>query len=79
MSAGQGGGLAGKQNPDLRGSCRQMEDAGWLRTLRNRQTLQLAVELTDTGRAVATRLLADEQAVAREQQRRDDVRVQNNL
>ncbi|MEQ5974130.1 hypothetical protein U2J09_22665 [Serratia liquefaciens] len=56
-----------------------MEDAGWLRTLRNRQTLQLAVELTDTGRAVATRLLADEQAVAREQQRRDDVRVQNNL
>ncbi|MEN4051926.1 hypothetical protein P9A10_25230 [Serratia marcescens] len=61
--------------PNLRASCRRMETAGWLRTLRNRQSLQLAVELTDAGRAVATPLLADEQAAAREQQRRNDVRV----
>jgi DNA-binding MarR family transcriptional regulator len=69
------GGDAPVYGNNLRGSCRRMEDAGWLRTLRNRQTLQLAVELTDTGRAMATPLLADEQAVAREQQRLDDVRV----
>ncbi|WP_239686230.1 MULTISPECIES: hypothetical protein [Serratia] len=60
---------------NLRGSCRRMEAAGWLRTLRNRSSLQLAVELTDMGRAVATPLLADEQAAACEQQRLDDVRV----
>ncbi|ENQ5259431.1 hypothetical protein ACEPJE_004796 [Escherichia coli] len=42
--------------PNLRASCRRLEDAGWLRTLRapNRQ---LAVELTDAGRAVAQPLL----------------------
>lgn len=69
------GGDAPVYGNNLRGSCRRMEDVGWLRTLRNRQTLQLAVELTDAGRAVATPLLADEQATAREQQRRADVRV----
>ncbi|WP_413508583.1 hypothetical protein [Serratia proteamaculans] len=69
------GGDAPVYGNNLRGSCRRMEDAGWLRTLRNRQTLQLAVELTDAGRAVAKPLLADELAAAREQQRRDDVRV----
>nr|WP_241391444.1 hypothetical protein [Serratia proteamaculans]ULG18677.1 hypothetical protein Puna18p_00135 [Serratia proteamaculans] len=69
------GGDAPVYGNNLRGSCRRMEAAGWLRTLRNRQTLQLAVELTDAGRAVATPLLAEEQAAMREQQRRDEVRV----
>ncbi|SVF90438.1 Uncharacterised protein [Escherichia coli] len=36
--------------PNLRASCRRLEDAGWLRTLRA-PNLQLAVELTDAGRA----------------------------
>ncbi|HGM4961240.1 TPA: hypothetical protein ACKPZ6_004835 [Serratia liquefaciens] len=69
------GGDAPVYGNNLRGSCRRMEAAGWLRTLRNRSSLQLAVELTDAGRAVATPLLADEQAAAREQQRRNNVRV----
>ncbi|WP_142591759.1 hypothetical protein [Serratia marcescens] len=69
------GGDAPVYGNNLRGSCRRMEIAGWLLTLRNRRSLQLAVELTDAGRAVATPLLADELAAAREQQRRDDVRV----
>ena len=42
--------------PNLRDSCRRLEDAGWLRTLRA-PNLQLAVELTDAGRAVAQPLL----------------------
>ena len=42
--------------PNLRASCRRLEDAGWLRTLRA-LNLQLAVELTDAGRAVAQPLL----------------------
>ncbi|MDB7143883.1 hypothetical protein PM308_24920 [Escherichia coli] len=42
--------------PNLRASCRRLEDAGWLRTLRA-PNLQLAVELTDAGRAVAQLLL----------------------
>ncbi|HGZ1823751.1 TPA: hypothetical protein ACN4PZ_005034 [Escherichia coli O25b:H4-ST131] len=42
--------------PNLRASCRHLEDAGWLRTLRA-PNLQLAVELTDAGRAVAQPLL----------------------
>lgn len=33
---------------NLRASCRRLEDAGWLRTLRA-PNLQLAVELTDAG------------------------------
>ncbi|WP_439412626.1 hypothetical protein [Enterobacter ludwigii] len=69
------GGDAPVYGNNLRGSCRRLEAAGWLRTLRNRQTLQLAVELTDAGRTVATPLLADEQAAVCEQQRRHDVRV----
>ncbi|MDH2272335.1 hypothetical protein [Serratia marcescens] len=69
------GGEAPVYGNNLRGSCRRLEAVGWLRTLRNRQTLQLAVELTDAGRAVATPLLAEEQAAAHEQQRRNDVRV----
>ena len=42
--------------PNLRASCRRMEASGWLRTLRA-PNLQLAVELTDAGRAVAQPLL----------------------
>lgn len=42
--------------PNLRASCRRLEDAGWLRTLRA-PNLQMAVELTDAGRAVAQPLL----------------------
>lgn len=42
--------------PNLRASCRRLEDAGWLRTLRA-PNLQLAVELTDAGRAMAQPLL----------------------
>ena len=42
--------------PNLRASCRRLEDAGWLRTLRA-PNLPLAVELTDAGRAVAQPLL----------------------
>ncbi|HHG0013781.1 TPA: hypothetical protein ACPTNA_004652 [Escherichia coli] len=42
--------------PNLRASCRRLEDAGWLRTLRA-PNQQLAVELTDAGRAVAQPLL----------------------
>ena len=42
--------------PNLRASCRRLEEAGWLRTLRA-PNLQLAVELTDAGRAVAQPLL----------------------
>ena len=42
--------------PNLRASCRRLEDAGWLRTLRA-PNLQLAVEVTESGRAVAQPLL----------------------
>ena len=51
--------------PNLRATCRRMEAAGWLRTLRA-PNMQLAVELTDAGRVVATPLLADELAAERE-------------
>ncbi|MBV7681568.1 hypothetical protein [Escherichia coli] len=49
-------GQAPVYGPKLRASCRRLEDAGWLRTLRA-PNLQLAVELTDGGRAVAQPLL----------------------
>lgn len=52
--------------PNLRASCRRLEDAGWLRTLRA-PNLQLAVELTDAGRAVAQSLLQAEQDRLREE------------
>ena len=42
------GGDAPVYGPNLRASCRRMEAAGWLRTLRA-PNLQLAVELTDAG------------------------------
>lgn len=68
------GGDAPVYGPNLRASCRRMEAAGWLRTLRA-PNLQLAVELTDAGRALAAPLLADEQARVLAEQRAAAVRV----
>ncbi|WP_320704538.1 hypothetical protein [Enterobacter bugandensis] len=68
------GGEAPVYGPNLRASCRRMEAAGWLRTLRA-PNLQLAVELTDAGRALAAPLLADEQARVLAEQRATAVRV----
>jgi hypothetical protein len=51
-----------------------MEAAGWLRTLRA-PNLQLAVELTDAGRALAAPFLADEQARVLAEQRATAIRV----
>ncbi|MGU3416402.1 hypothetical protein [Enterobacter bugandensis] len=68
------GGDAPVYGPNLRASCRRMEAAGWLRTLRA-PNMQLAVELTDAGRALATPLLADEQARVLTEQRATEVRV----
>ena len=48
--------------PNLHASCRRLEGAGWLRTL-CAPNLQLAVELTDAGRAVARPLLLAEVVV----------------
>ncbi|EHX95786.1 hypothetical protein ECDEC14D_0849 [Escherichia coli DEC14D] len=60
--------------PNLRASCRRLEDAGWLRTLRA-LNLQLAVELMDAGRAVAQPLLRAEQDRLRAEQRTAEVVV----
>jgi len=68
------GGSAPVYGPNLRASCRRMEAAGWLCTLRA-PNMQLAVELTDAGRALATPLLADEQARVLAEQRATAVRV----
>ncbi|MCK7167265.1 hypothetical protein [Enterobacter cloacae] len=68
------GGSAPVYGPNLRASCRRMEAAGWLRTLRA-PNMQLAVELTDAGRTVAAPLLADEQARVLAEQRATAVRV----
>ncbi|HGV0046201.1 TPA: hypothetical protein ACNFPT_004505 [Enterobacter ludwigii] len=68
------GGDAPVYGPNLRASCRRMEVAGWLRTLRA-PNMQLAVELTDAGRALAAPLLADEQARVLAEQRATAVRV----
>jgi len=68
------GGDAPVYGPNLRASCRRMEAAGWLRTLRA-QNLQLAVELTDAGRAQAAPLLVDEQARVLAEQRATAIRV----
>ncbi|EHF3978621.1 hypothetical protein J0118_004614, partial [Salmonella enterica subsp. enterica serovar Newport] len=54
------GGNVPVYGPNLRASCRRMEAAGWLHTLRA-PNLQLAVELTDAGRELAAPLLAAEQ------------------
>ncbi|EDE6508648.1 hypothetical protein BXJ38_21995 [Salmonella enterica subsp. enterica serovar Enteritidis] len=62
------GGDAPVYGPNLRASCRRMETAGWLRTLRA-PNLQLAVELSDDGRVVAEPLLISEQARVQAEQR----------
>lgn len=68
------GGHGPVYGPNLRASCRRMEAAGWLRTLRA-QNLQLAVELTDAGRKLATPILAEEQASQLAEKRATQVRV----
>jgi len=68
------GGDAPVYGPNLRASCRRMEATGWLLTLRA-PNLQLAVELTEAGRALAAPLLADEQARVLAEQRATAVRV----
>lgn len=68
------GGDAPVYGPNLRASCRRMEAAGWLRILRA-PNMQLAVELTDAGRALTAPLLADEQARVLAEQRATAVRV----
>lgn len=68
------GGDAPVYGTNLRASCRRMEAAGWLRTLRA-PNMQLAVELTDAGRALAAPLLVDEQARVLAEQRATEVRV----
>lgn len=60
--------------PNLRASCRRMETAGWLRTLRA-SNLQLAVELTETGRELAEPLLIEEQNRCEAERRASEVRV----
>ncbi|HAY0228395.1 TPA: hypothetical protein JS274_004609 [Escherichia coli] len=60
--------------PNLRASCRRLEDAGWLRTLRA-PDLRLAVELTESGRAVAQPLLQAEQDRLRAEKRAAEVVV----
>lgn len=59
---------------NLRDSCRRMENAGWLRTLRTRN-LQLHVELTAAGHELAAPLLAAEQTRMLDEQRATTVCV----
>lgn len=68
------GGSKPVYGPNLRASCRRMEDAGWLRTLRA-PNLQLAVELTDTGHTIAAGLLAEEKARVQAQLRVTEVKA----
>ncbi|MBV8042576.1 MAG: hypothetical protein JO226_08040 [Pluralibacter sp.] len=68
------GGDAPVYGPNLRASCRRMEDTGLLRTLRA-PNLQLAVELTAAGREMAAPLLADEQERVLAEQRKAQICV----
>ena len=67
------GGDAPVYGPNLRASCRRMEAAGWLRTLRA-PNLQLAVELTEAGRGVARPLYQAERDAQTARQRLAEVR-----
>lgn len=67
------GGEAPVYGPNLRASCRRMEAAGWLRTLRA-PNLQLAIELTNAGREVALPLYQAEREAETTRQRQTDVR-----
>lgn len=60
--------------PNLRNSCRRLEAAGLVRTLRAKN-LQLAVELTDAGRELALPLLAAEREADTARRRAAEVRV----
>nr|HCI8746893.1 hypothetical protein [Klebsiella pneumoniae] len=62
------GGDAPVYGPNLRASCRRMEAAGWLRTLRA-PNLQLAVELTEAGRCIAEPLFQAEREAETARQR----------
>ncbi|QIP58242.1 hypothetical protein [Hafnia alvei] len=68
------GGEVPVYGPNLRASCRRMETAGWLRTLRA-PNLQLAVELTETGRELAVPLLIEEQDRCEAERRASEVRM----
>lgn len=68
------GGDAPEYGPDLRASCRRMESAGLLHTLRA-PNLQLAVELTDAGRELVAPLLAGEQERELAERRATEIRV----
>lgn len=59
---------------NLRASCRRMEKMGWLRMLRAKN-LQLAVEITATGRELAMPLLAAERERVEAEQRTTEIRV----
>lgn len=67
------GGDAPVYGPNLRASCRRMEAAGWLRTLRA-PNLQLAVELTQDGRCIAEPLFQAEREAETARKRLTDVR-----
>ena len=67
------GGDAPVYGPNLRASCRRMEAAGWLRTLRA-PNLQLAVELTEAGRGIAEPLYQEAREAEKARQRLTDVR-----
>ncbi len=60
--------------PNLRDSCRRLEAAGLVRRLRA-SNLQLAIELTATGRARAASFLDAERQAEDERQRAAEVRV----
>lgn len=68
------GGEVPVYGPNLRASSRRMETAGWLRTLRA-PNLQLAVELTETGRELAVLLLIEEQDRCEAERRASEVRM----
>ncbi|MFU0872713.1 hypothetical protein [Kluyvera sichuanensis] len=59
---------------NLRASCRRMEKMGWLRMLRAKN-LQLAVEITATGRQLAMPLLAAERERTEAEQRATEIKV----
>ena len=67
------GGDAPVYGPNLRASCRRMEAAGWLRTLRA-PNLQLAVELTEAGRGIAEPLFQEAREAETARKRLTDVR-----
>lgn len=67
------GGDAPVYGPNLRASCRRMEAAGWVRTLRA-TNLQLAVELMEAGRGIAEPLYQAEREAEMARQRLTDVR-----